>query len=102
MIVFRFWFLVESFRPLEKVTRNQKRLPMEAHFSFTAVFEPAEEGGFIGYVAEIPGVNTQGETLEETRENLLDALEMILAVRREQSRAQQVAGAIQEAIRLAA
>lgn len=75
---------------------------MEAHLSFTAVFEPAEEGGFIGYVAEIPGVNTQGETLDETRENLLDALEIILAVRREQSQARRSAGAIQEPIRLAA
>ena len=75
---------------------------MEAHLSFTAVFEPAEEGGFIGYVAEIPGVNTQGETLEETRENLLDALELILEVRREQARSRQVAGSIQEPIQLAA
>ena len=75
---------------------------MEAHVSFTAVFEPAEEGGFIGYVAEIPGANTQGETLEETRENLLDALEMILLVRREQAQMRRSVGAIQEPIRLAA
>lgn len=45
---------------------------------FTAIFEPAEEGGYIGYVAELPGANTQGETLEETRENLRDAVEMLL------------------------
>ena len=75
---------------------------MEAHLSFTAVFEPAEEGGFIGYVAEIPGVNTQGETLAETRENLVDALEMILAVRREQAQARRGVDAIAEPIRLAA
>ncbi len=54
---------------------------MEAPLSITSVFEPAAEGGFIGYVAEIPGVNTQGETLEETRENLADALALILQVR---------------------
>ena len=36
----------------------------------TAIFEKAEEGGYIGYVAELPGANTQGETIEETRENL--------------------------------
>jgi predicted RNase H-like HicB family nuclease len=52
---------------------------------FTAIFEPAEEGGFIGYVAELPGANTQGETLEETRENLRDALEMILDCYREEA-----------------
>jgi predicted RNase H-like HicB family nuclease len=35
----------------------------------TAIFEEVEEGSFIGYVAELPGANTQGETLEEVREN---------------------------------
>lgn len=35
--------------------------------TLTAVFEEAEEGGYIGYVAELPGANTQGETLEEVR-----------------------------------
>lgn len=50
---------------------------------FTAIFEPAEEGGYIGYVAELPGANTQGETLEETRENLRDAVEMLLDCYRE-------------------
>jgi predicted RNase H-like HicB family nuclease len=46
--------------------------------TLTAIFEEAEEGGFIGYVAELPGANTQGETLEEMRENLRDAIELIL------------------------
>lgn len=45
---------------------------------FTAIYERAEEGGYIGYVAELPGANTQGETLEETRENLKDAVSMLL------------------------
>ena len=31
--------------------------------TLTAIFEEAEEGGYIGYVAELPGANTQGETL---------------------------------------
>jgi len=35
-----------------------------------AIYQEAEEGGYIGYVAELPGANTQGETLEEVRENL--------------------------------
>jgi predicted RNase H-like HicB family nuclease len=46
--------------------------------TLTAIFEEAEEGGYIGYVAELPGANTQGETVEETRENLMDAIELIL------------------------
>jgi predicted RNase H-like HicB family nuclease len=49
---------------------------------FTAVFEKVPEG-YIGFVQEIPGVNTQGETLEITRENLKEALELILQCRRE-------------------
>ena len=36
--------------------------------TLTAIFEEVEEGGFIGYVAELPGANTQGETLEAVRE----------------------------------
>jgi len=46
--------------------------------TLTAIFEEAEEGGYIGYVAELPGANTQGETLEEVRENLAEAIELIL------------------------
>ena len=75
---------------------------MNTPFSFTAVFEPAEEGGFIGCVVEIPGADTQGETLEETRENLLDALDMMLTFRREQAHMRRSVGAIEEPIRLAA
>lgn len=54
---------------------------------FTAIYEEAEEGGYIGYVAELPGANTQGETLEETRENLKDAVEMLLDCYREDAEA---------------
>jgi predicted RNase H-like HicB family nuclease len=44
----------------------------------TPIFEEVEEGGFVGHVAELPGANTQGETLEEVRENLSEAIELIL------------------------
>jgi predicted RNase H-like HicB family nuclease len=49
---------------------------------YTAVFYQYE-GWWIGRVAEIPGVNTQGRTLKEARENLRDALEGILELNRE-------------------
>jgi len=45
---------------------------------FTAVYQKAEEGGYIGFVEELPGANTQGETLEETRENLQEAIALVL------------------------
>ena len=51
--------------------------------SFTAVYQVAEEGGYIAFVEELPGANTQGETLEEARENLREAVKMILDANRE-------------------
>ena len=51
--------------------------------TLTAVFEEAEEGGYIGYVAELPGANTQGDTLDEVRENLSEAIQLILAANRD-------------------
>ena len=51
----------------------------------TAIFEKAEEGGYIGYVAELPGANTQGETIEETRENLKEAVALLLECYRDEA-----------------
>ena len=51
--------------------------------TFTAVYQAADEGGYIAFVEELPGANTQGETLEEARENLREAVEMILDANRE-------------------
>ena len=53
--------------------------------SFTAVFQPADEGGYIAWVEELPGANTQGETLDEARANLKEAIELILEVNRERA-----------------
>jgi predicted RNase H-like HicB family nuclease len=49
---------------------------------FTAVFRKVPEG-YIGFVEEFPGANTQGVTLEEVRANLQEAVEMLLQVNRE-------------------
>lgn len=51
----------------------------------TLVFEPAEEGGFSAYVAEIPGANSQGATMDEAREMVLECLHELLAYRREKA-----------------
>jgi predicted RNase H-like HicB family nuclease len=48
---------------------------------FTTVFQKVGEG-YIGFVEELPGANTQGETLEEARENLQEAIELILEANR--------------------
>ena len=42
---------------------------------FSAVFIKAPEG-YIGFVEELPGANTQGETLEEAKANLQEAIMM--------------------------
>jgi predicted RNase H-like HicB family nuclease len=52
--------------------------------TLTTIYEEAEEGGYIGYVAELPGANTQGETLEEVRSNLREAIQLILEANREE------------------
>ena len=48
---------------------------------FTAVFRKVPEG-YIGFVEELPGANTQGETLEETRANLKEAVALVLEANR--------------------
>jgi predicted RNase H-like HicB family nuclease len=47
----------------------------------TAVFEQVPNG-YIGYVEELPGANTQADTLEEARENLAEAVELVLEANR--------------------
>ncbi len=52
---------------------------------FTAVFERVGEW-WIAYIEEIPGVNTQGRTLEEARENLKEAAKLVIEANRELAR----------------
>jgi len=48
----------------------------------TAVFKKVPEG-YIGWVEELPGANTQGKTLEETRENLQEPIRLVFEANRE-------------------
>jgi len=48
---------------------------------FTAVYMKRGQW-YVGYVEEIPGVNTQGKTLVETKRNLRDALALVLEANR--------------------
>jgi len=48
----------------------------------TAVFQKMPEG-YIGFVEELPGANTQGATLEEARSNLEEAVQLVLEANRE-------------------
>jgi predicted RNase H-like HicB family nuclease len=55
------------------------------HNEFTAIIESASEGGYFAYCPEIPGANGQGETVDECRQSLADAIALILTDRREDS-----------------
>ena len=50
---------------------------------FTAIIEPAPEGGYWAICPEVPGANGQCETIDEAKENLRKAIELILQDRRE-------------------
>ncbi len=47
----------------------------------TAVFQQVPEG-YIAFVEELPGANTQGLTLEEARANLREAVQLVLEANR--------------------
>ncbi len=51
---------------------------------FTAVYIQVPEG-YVAYVEELPGANTQGETLDEARRNLVEAVDLVLEANRERS-----------------
>jgi len=50
--------------------------------NWTAVYLPVPEG-YIAFVEELPGANTQGATLDEARANLHEAIELVLAANRD-------------------
>ena len=50
---------------------------------FTAIIEKGENGWFVGQIEEIPAAISQGETIEELKDNLLDALKLVLDTNKE-------------------
>ena len=67
---------------------------------FTAVYMKRGKW-YLGYVEEIPGVNTQGRTLAETKENLKEALLLILEANRTLAHRSHGRNAIEEPISIA-
>ena len=62
------------------------------HLNFTAVFVEEPDGGYSAYIEEITGANTQGDTIEEARSNLNEALKMVLETNKIISRKNQTTG----------
>ena len=56
--------------------------PREVEF----VFEPQDEGGYHVYAPELPGLHTQGDTLEDATENAREALALYVEGLREEGR----------------
>lgn len=57
---------------------------MANNLKLTIVYTPCDEGGFTSYIKEMRGVISEGETIEEARENVLDALGLMLEADREE------------------
>lgn len=64
----------------------------------TAVFEPADEGGYVCWFEEMPGVQSQGDSMEEARTNLLDALKLAVEYLRERARQESSPQALREIV----
>lgn len=53
--------------------------------NYTAIIEKSEDGWYVGQIQEIPEAIAQGKTIEELKQNLLDALELVIDFHREQT-----------------
>jgi predicted RNase H-like HicB family nuclease len=60
---------------------NARQEVWSMNIQLTAVFQPVPEG-YIAFVEELPGANTQGATLEEARANLEEAIALVLEANR--------------------
>jgi len=68
-------------RPLSS-KRSFRGRKIDMEIKLTAVFRKFPEG-YAAFVEELPGANTQGKTLEEARQNLKEAVTMVLEANRE-------------------
>ena len=70
-----------KFTNSEWVVHSWHHGPARRQMTFTAVYRQVPEG-YIGFVEELPGANTQEPTLEEARESLAEAVELGLEANR--------------------
>jgi predicted RNase H-like HicB family nuclease len=69
---------------------------------FTAIFKKVPEG-YIAFIEELSGANTQGATLDEARENLREAAELVLEANRALAREEMgESDVIRESLKIAA
>ena len=73
--------LFSARRPMKMPAVASRRAEVVT-MEFTAVYMQVPEG-YVAFVEELPGANTQGDTLEEARENLREAVSLVLEANRE-------------------
>ena len=56
--------------------------------SITAIIEESSDGWFVGQIEEFPEVISQGKSIDELKENLMDALKFEMEMRREKTQQQ--------------
>lgn len=62
---------------------SSRKIEHMADLELTIRYQDIEDGWVMASVLELPGVNTQGATYEEARENILDALRDVLVAKSE-------------------
>ena len=67
---------------------------------YHTIIKPDVNGSFVGWVEEIPGALTHGRSLDECRERLRAALELMLETHRDEARQGLDNSCIQEAIEI--
>jgi predicted RNase H-like HicB family nuclease len=65
---------------------------------YTVLIQPIEDGWFMATVPELPGAVTQGATIDEARENIREAVELLLAAYRDNARRDAPGNAIWETL----
>ncbi len=68
----------------------------------TAVFEPEKDGGYVCWFEEMPGVQSQGDSLDEARTNLLDALKLAVEYLRDRARQESSPHSLRETVEVPA
>ena len=68
--------------PISPAVQFARAYDKAMDLNLTAVFQKVPEG-YIGFVEELPGANTQGATLEEARANLQEAVALVLEANRD-------------------
>ena len=67
---------------------------------YHTIIKPQRTGWFVGWVEEVPGTITHGRSLEECRENLKEALQLMIETHRDEARRGLDPSCIQESIEI--